>query len=57
MNAWDAAEINIDPRSPYVYAVWSQEQHQVMEKAAEAWVAVVSRKKEYESALRVRPSH
>ena len=57
MNAWDGAGIEIDPRSPRVYAVWTPRQHEVMATAAQAWADVVAKKKEYESSLRARPSH
>jgi hypothetical protein len=57
MNAWDTIGLNVDPRSRAVAEPWTERQWAVMEAVAVAWVQVVNRRREYDSALHVRPTH
>jgi hypothetical protein len=57
MNAWDLVSMNVDPQSPNVADAWTEQQLQVAEKVARAWVGLVARRREYDAVLRARPTH
>ena len=56
MRRWEEARVVLDPgHGPLV--AWTEDEHRLTREAAEAWSAVVSQRKAYETALRPRPTH
>jgi hypothetical protein len=56
MRRWEEARVVLDPgHGPLT--PWTEDEHRLTRDAAEAWSAVVSRRKAYETALRPRPTH
>jgi hypothetical protein len=57
MNTWDTIGLNVDPRSRDVAEPWTQRQWAVMEAVAAAWALLVARRREYDAARHIRPTH